>query len=58
MGGGDYEYIHVIFSSLFSIDPFQVGTIDPISDYRNLIGRKDVDRFDEGIHMVTLLCHK
>ena len=48
-------YIHVIFSLPLLLDPFQVGTIDPISDYRNLIGRKDVDKFDEGICMVTLL---
>lgn len=37
---------------------FQVGTLDPVSDYRSLIGRKDVDNFDNGneyIH-VQYLC--
>ena len=25
-----------------------MGTIDPVGDFRSLIGQKDVDRFDEG----------
>ena len=25
-----------------------MGTLDPVSDYRSLIGRKDVDNFDNG----------
>ena len=26
----------------------QVGTVDPIGDYKKLIDRKDVDNFEEG----------
>ena len=29
---------------------FQVGTVDPVGDFRTMISQRDEDRFDEGIH--------
>lgn len=35
---------------------FQVGTVDPVGDFRAIINQKDEDRFDEGRLAVKIGC--
>lgn len=37
---------HLIFSVYTT--HFQVGTVDPVGDFRAIISRRDEDKFDEG----------
>lgn len=47
----------VVFLSFISEESFfQVGTVDPVGDFRAIINQKDEDRFDEGRLAVKIGC--